>query len=253
MKIASISAFNDNYIWALTAHGHCVVVDPGQASPVQHYLAQHGLRLSGILVTHHHHDHVEGIADLVAQTPVPVFGPDNSAIPHLTHRVSEGDKIALPGLNATLTVLEVPGHTADHVAYYGQQALFCGDTLFAAGCGRVLGGSIEQLFASLQRLAQLPPSTHVYCAHEYTLSNLRFAQQAEPDNAVLIARQQRCAQLRAENQPTLPSLLSEELATNPFLRTSQATIHASAEQFCAQPLATELAVFTQLRAWKNVF
>ncbi|HEX5126139.1 MAG TPA: hydroxyacylglutathione hydrolase [Rhodocyclaceae bacterium] len=253
MEIVPLSAFRDNYIWTLVEEDRCIVVDPGDAVPVLRFLRERSLRLAAILITHRHNDHVGGIGELLAHFSVPVFGPLSEPIPHITHALVEGDIVRPPGLSCSFKVLEVPGHTEGHIAYYGEGILFCGDTLFAAGCGRLLGGTVEQLFESLQRLAALPPKTKVYCTHEYTLSNLRFARAAEPDNQEIAARQQHCEALRANNQITLPSTIGEELNSNPFLRWREATVRANAERAAGHKLDSGLAVFAATRAWKDQF
>ena len=230
--IRAIAAFADNYIWIIEQQGHfpelAVVVDPGQAGPVLDALAARHLKLAAILITHHHADHTGGIADLIAHAPWPdgempqVFGPANEPIEGLTCKLHEGDVVEIPGLDLRLSVIEVPGHTRGHIAYFGfcgsaQPVLFCGDTLFAAGCGRLFEGSPEQMWLSLQKLAGLPPETAVYCAHEYTLSNLKFAHHVFPDNSLIQQRLEKVANARARDQISLPSLISEELLTNPFL------------------------------------
>ena len=253
MEIVPLSAFRDNYIWTLVEGDCCVVVDPGDAAPVLRFMDERRLKLGAILITHRHNDHVGGIGGLLDHTSVPVFGPRSEVIPHRTHALDEGDIVQVPGMPFRFTVMEVPGHTEGHIAYYDNDMVFCGDTLFAAGCGRLLGGTATQLFASLQRLAALPPQTRVYCTHEYTLSNLRFARAAEPDNNDIVIRQEHCETLRAANMPTVPSTIAEELRSNPFLRWREATIKASAEQAAGQILNDDLAVFTATRAWKDKF
>ena len=252
MQIVPLSAFRDNYIWALVAHGQCIVVDPGEAAPVSIFLAQQHLALSAILITHRHNDHIGGVAELRERWPVPVFGPASIGV--VTQAVADGDEVELPGVGGTAAVIAVPGHTEEHIAYLHGKHLFCGDTLFAGGCGRLLGSSTAtELHASLQRIAALPGDTQVCCAHEYTLSNLRFARAVEPENSALQARAATCAALREAGQPTLPSRLADELATNPFLRTSQPAVRRAAEGHAAQALLEPTAVFAALRAWKDVF
>lgn len=257
--IIPIPAFSDNYIWLLRERGQAVVVDPGDAAPVIAYLDGQGIALTAIVNTHHHGDHVDGNAALVARWPVPVFGPAREAIPARTHALVDGEKIALPGLDLELTVLDVPGHTAGHVALAAAATgdhpplAFVGDTLFAGGCGRVFEGTPEQMHASLQRLAALPADTLVYCAHEYTLANLRFAAAVEPANAALVERRQREQDRRDRGQPTVPSTLAEEYLTNPFLRAAEPAVRAAAEAHAGGPLATPAAVFAELRSWKNHF
>jgi hydroxyacylglutathione hydrolase len=217
LSIWGLPAFDDNYLWIVHNGKDAIAVDPGDAAVVSKALQEHGLQLRAILVTHKHADHTGGIARLLAQSPVPVYGSQTDQIPGLTLPVSDGERITIPELNLTLEVIAVPGHTLGHVAYFAasEHALFSGDTLFAGGCGRLFEGSAAQMRASLNRLAALPVDTRVYCAHEYTLSNLRFAAAAEPDNPQVAARLQHVQSLRAENKPSVPSLLADELATNP--------------------------------------
>ena len=254
LVISPIPAFDDNYIWLLRQEGgdQALVVDPGDEEPVIAALADQGLRLAAILLTHHHQDHIGGVDDLLAQWPqARVFGPRDRRIRAVTDPVGEGDVIMPPGLEVPFQVLEVPGHTATHIAYWGGGALFCGDTLFAAGCGRVFDGTFDQLAASLERISGLPAETRVYCAHEYTLANLGFAAWVEPDSPALAERAARARALRAAEQPTVPSTLAEELATNPFLRTGVPAVKAAAEGFAGQALPTSAQVFTALRRWKD--
>ena len=253
LEITPIPAFSDNYIWLLKApdSNRVTVVDPGDAAPVRQRLQAENLELAAILITHHHRDHTGGIAGLLAQWPkCRVYG-HGPRIPHTTDQVSEGDKIRPPGLAAWFEVMEVPGHTADHIAYLGGDNLFCGDTLFAAGCGRVFDGTFEQLSASLRRIAGLPPQTRVYCAHEYTLDNLGFAGWVEPESPALRRRRQADEQSRSSEQPTVPSTLTLELATNPFLRTGEPDVVAAAERFAETNLNGHAGVFRALREWKD--
>lgn len=256
LQIEPIPAFDDNYIWLLRdgagGDGRATVVDPGDADPVVERLRADGLSLGTILLTHHHGDHQGGVADLLALWPdAQVFAPEDQRIRQATRRVGEGDRVAPPGLGTTLEVLDVPGHTATHIAYLGDGALFCGDTLFAAGCGRVFDGSFEQLAASLRRIAALPPETLCYCAHEYTLANLGFAAWVEPQSEALAARRADAEALRARGEPTVPSTLALELATNPFLRTREPGVIAAAQRFAGRPLGDDTAVFAALRRWKD--
>lgn len=253
LEIIPVPAFDDNYIWLLVQGGHAAVVDPGDAEPVLAYLRQHQLTLCAILCTHHHGDHVGGNRELLAAFDVPVFGPAAENIPGRTQKVSEGSKVALPELGIELQVMEVPGHTAGHVAYYGAGSLFCGDTLFACGCGRLFEGTPAQMYDSLSRLAALPGATKVYCAHEYTLANIRFARAVEPGNRDLAQRESRDRASREQGRPTLPSTLDLELRTNPFLRCGQPEVLATATQRAGRSLGDGVAVFAALRAWKNVF
>lgn len=274
MQIHPVPAFEDNYLWVIEDGRHAAVVDPGDEAPVEAFLAAHGLTLTAILVTHHHGDHVGGLEALAARWKCEVFGPAGEPIAGLTTRLREGDRITVPGLGLALEVLDVPGHTAGHIAYFGEVAslqpdtgrrdapgagrvasplLLCGDTLFACGCGRLFEGSPAQMAASLAKLAALPGDTRVYCAHEYTLSNIRFAEVVEPGNAKLKARKARDAGLRARNLPTVPFTIADELDTNPFLRSTAAEVVASASRQAGRELNSPVEVFTVVRAWKNGF
>jgi hydroxyacylglutathione hydrolase len=252
-NIIAIPAFNDNYIWLLRHGDFAAVVDPGVAAPVLEYLAAHGLKLAAILVTHHHGDHTGGVADLLARYPVPVYGPASESIVGVDHPLHDGDRVKLPELDIDFAVLDVGGHTRGHIAYYGASILFCGDTLFAGGCGRLFEGTAEQMWRSLSRLAALPPDTEVYCAHEYTQANLRFALAVEPDNVALRERAFDVAELRSNNRPSVPSSIAMELATNPFLRPRSATVIAAARRFRGAAVDGDEAVFAALREWKNTF
>jgi hydroxyacylglutathione hydrolase len=228
------------------------VVDPGDEEPVLEHLAAAGLELAAILVTHKHGDHVGGIAALKARFPgARVIGPAREPIPGRDLAVQDGDEIVVPGLDERLRVLGVPGHTEDHVAYLGEDVLFCGDTLFAAGCGRVFSGTHEQLHASLQRLAALPPATRVYCAHEYTLANLGFAKWVEPDSPALARREAQDALARRRGEPTIPSTIALECATNPFLRVGEPAVITAAERWAGRRLHGGAEVFRALRTWKD--
>lgn len=251
LHLHPVPAFNDNYLWLLHDQHTAWVVDPGDAAPVQAYLQQHGLALAGILLTHHHADHVGGVAELRQTHGCPVFGPAHEVLPEPLTRLQEGDRVELLGHG--FTVLDVPGHTAGHIAYYcasvnGAPLLFCGDTLFSAGCGRLFEGTPAQMYASLQKIAALPDATQVCCTHEYTLSNLRFALAVEPDNPDLTRHLAHCQTLRDQGLPTLPSTLKLEKRINPFLRAHLPSVA------CAVPPATgPAAVFAALREWKNRF
>lgn len=233
-----------------------MVVDPGDAQPVRDALQRLGLQLQVILVTHHHADHTGGVAELREATGARVFGPLREPMPEPLTRLAHGDTADALGL--TFTVMEVPGHTAGHIAYFcekvpGGPLLFCGDTLFSGGCGRLFEGTPAQMLASLTALSALPGHTRVCCTHEYTLSNLKFALQVEPGNSDLQHYQRWCAAQRAGNLPTLPSTLAQELLINPFLRTRSAEIVACARAHDTTTQADELSVFTTLREWKNQF
>ena len=260
MNLTPLPAFQDNYLWLLHDGQRALVVDPGDAAPVQSYLAAHGLRLEAILVTHHHPDHVGGVDALRDATGARVYGPAHERIPEPLERLSEGDAIEV--LGQRFDVLDVPGHTAGHIAYYcaspaladGAPLLFCGDTLFSGGCGRLFEGTPAQMYASLAKLAALPGRTRVCCTHEYTLSNLKFATAVEPGNTQLIHYRQQCEQRRSHGEPTLPSTIAVENEINPFLRTRVAAVAQAAHGHDPQANpADPVAVFAALRQWKNEF
>jgi hydroxyacylglutathione hydrolase len=250
-KIHCVPAFEDNYIWLIGSEGSPTVaaVDPGDADPVMDYLEQHNLILDAILLTHHHYDHTGGVGELTARYSAKVYGPANEPIPAINQAVREGDVIDLHGLQ--LRVLDTPGHTRGHVCYTNNRLLFCGDTLFGAGCGRLFEGTPEQMYLSLQKIAALPDETLIYCAHEYTLDDLKFALVAEPDNPDMLERQCEALELRRQGVPTVPSTLSLEKKTNPFLRTHIGALKAAAEAFAGHPLASGAEVFATVRRWKD--
>lgn len=250
LQLIPIPAFQDNYIWLLRRGFHAMVVDPGDAAPVIAMLQSQSLQLDAILITHHHGDHIDGVTELLKYSPsTVVYAPKkgNYAFNHLP--VSENDSIYLNHIQADFMVMEIPGHTLDHIAYYGANYLFCGDTLFSAGCGRLFEGTPQQMLHSLQRLAALPPTTEVCCGHEYTLHNLAFAMRLDPANQALHERLQQAKQLREAGKPTLPSTLAIELATNPFLRCDTAALQTSSGSENPHPLA----VFTAIRQLRNHF
>lgn len=256
MKLIPLPAFQDNYLWVLHDGRRAIVVDPGDAQPVLACLQRDRLQLEAILVTHHHPDHIGGLDALRDATGAAVYGPARERIPEPFTRLAEGDVVNALGL--AFRVLDVPGHTAGHVAYYcpdvdGRPLLFCGDTLFSAGCGRLFEGTAAQMLASLDKLAALPGATRVCCTHEYTLSNLKFARAVEPGNAELIQYQQRCEELRARNQPTLPSSIEQEKLVNPFLRTRLPGVAQAARAHDTATSPDEVGVFATLRHWKNQF
>jgi len=252
VNIIRIPAFKDNYIWLLYRGLFAVVVDPGDANPVIEILKQKGLVLGAILVTHYHQDHQGGVAKLLEYCPANVYGPAHEPVTALTHPLHGGETLYLQGLDAELQVISTPGHTLGHVSYYGAQHLFCGDTLFGAGGGRIFGGTPVQMHDSLMRLAALPDETLVYCAHEYTESNLRFALAVEPDSRLLHQRVNEVAVARAKGWASVPSTLELEKATNPFLRCDMPEVIQSAQTVDKQ--ANEPAsVFSVLREWKNRF
>lgn len=266
LTVVAVPAFKDNYLWLACRGRDAIVVDPGDAAPIERALAQRGLTLRAILLTHHHPDHVGGVQALLEArrengpgAPFVVYGPATEPIAGVTHRLREGDRIAIEAPRIAFDVLDVPGHTSGHIAYVSVDGdacppiLFCGDTLFAAGCGRLFEGTPAQMHASLSKLAALPPETRVYCAHEYTQNNLRFAQAVEPRSAALAARVSDAAALRARGEPTVPSTIALERATNPFLRVAEATVREAAEHRSTGAADSPVATFAALRSWKDVF
>jgi len=253
MAIHAVPAFKDNYIWVLEAGGKAVAVDPGDDAPVEQFLEKRGLVLAAVLATHHHADHVGGLPALARHWKCPTFGPAREVEAHLDHRLTEGDRFQVPGLDLELEAIDIPGHTAGHIALFGGGVLFCGDTLFACGCGRLFEGTPAQMLDSLTKLARLPAATRAYCGHEYTLSNIRFAEAVEPGNRELAQRKSRDAARRDRGEPTVPSTIGEELATNPFLRCGEPGVIAAAERHAGRRLAGTVEVFAEIREWKNGF
>lgn len=256
MNLIPLPAFQDNYLWLLHDGQRALVVDPGDAAPVEGFLSAHGLQLDAILVTHHHADHTGGVAALRAATGARVYGPATEPIPGPCEPLAEGDRIEVLGLS--FDILDVPGHTAGHIAYYGQDVdgaplVFCGDTLFSGGCGRLFEGTPAQMLHSLYKLAALPGATRVCCTHEYTLGNLKFATAVEPGNSQLILYRQQCEQRRSRGEPTLPSTIALEQEINPFLRARQPAVAQSAHRHGGAEEGDEVAVFAALRQWKNEF
>ena len=250
-----IPAFSDNYIWLIhdTTLQRGLIVDPGDAKPVIDYLVQQNIQLDAILITHHHHDHTGGVQNLLKHANVPVYGPKNSQFDLISHTLCENDQINTSVGNLSFKIIETPGHTRDHIAYFDGKRLFCGDTLFLGGCGRLFEGSAEQMLTSLSKLASLPDSTEVYCAHEYTLANLAFAIQLEPDNNTLTDRFAEVTKLRKTSHVSVPALLSLEKATNPFLRAHTDSLKASVEKITQRTLSDSLAVFSAVRTMKDRF
>jgi hydroxyacylglutathione hydrolase len=253
LRIHTVPAFQDNYFWLFHAEGErdAWIVDPGDAEPVERALAEHDLRLAGIVVTHHHFDHTGGVSQLAAAHGASVTGPDSEKIDGVSDVVREGDAVTFAGVR--FEVLEVPGHTLDHIAYHAPEAgvLFCGDTLFAGGCGRLFEGTPAQMHGSLSKLAALPPETRVYCAHEYTLANLAFAERVEPESRELAERIAEARALRDAGRPTVPSTIALEHATNPFLRVAEPSVVEAAREHAGAPLEGPESVLAEVRRWKD--
>ncbi|MEE9328100.1 MAG: hydroxyacylglutathione hydrolase [Cocleimonas sp.] len=257
--IITVPAFSDNYIWLVCDENkqYAAIVDPGEARPVIATLEESNIQPIALLITHFHHDHVGGITDLLEKYPdLPVYGPHNEKIPQMTHPLKGDETVAFDKLDCDFQVMNVYGHTAGHIAYYTKDAngngkLFCGDTLFAGGCGRVFNGTMKQLHDSLQKISQLPEDTLIYCAHEYTLDNLGFAKWVEPDSGDILTREEADRNLIDKDQATVPSLLSLELSTNPFMRTHLPHVQERVADATGKALADSVDVFTAMRNWKD--
>jgi hydroxyacylglutathione hydrolase len=257
LLVTCVPAFDDNYLWLIHGiggtHHRVAVVDPGDPECIESALTASNLTLDAILVTHHHRDHTGGVETLAHTFSCPVYGPAGENIPALTHPLKEGDTVILPTLDLRFEVLDVPGHTAGHIAYVGHGAVFCGDTLFSGGCGRLFEGTAAQMLASLDKLAALSPDTAVYCAHEYTASNLKFALAVEPDNTDLVDYAAEVTRLRANGIATIPSTIGRERAINPFLRSREHSVETRVWTESQVESASESETFRLLREWKNRF
>lgn len=255
LNVRPVRAFSDNYIWLIdTARAPALVaVDPGDAAPVIAELQRSGSSLAAILLTHHHPDHIGGVPELLRHWPVPVIGPEDTRIARRTRTVRDGERCELSELGLSFEILQVPGHTVSHIAFWGHGALFCGDTLFSAGCGRMFEGTPIQMSASLTKLRNLPPDTRVFCGHEYTAANLRFALTVDPGNRRAQEYLTHVERLRAADSPTLPSNLGLEIQVNPFLRCDDPAVVRAAETHAGRPLEGMAEVFGVLRAWKDQF
>lgn len=257
MNIKYIEIFNDNYIWLIVSTDglRAVAVDPGDSRALLAYLAEHNIILTDILITHHHMDHTGGVLDLARHYDLNVYGPAFENIPGVKVKLQEGNKISLQSIGIEFVILDIPGHTLGHIAYYSEECavLFCGDTLFSAGCGRVFEGTFQQMYLSLQKLRNLPVNTQVYCTHEYTLNNLKFAQFIEPENSAIIAKLANVKKLRAKQQPSLPSTLAVEQQINPFLRCTEPELLQSLQINKGVRLANAEQTFKYLRELKDNF
>src|SRR5580692_12391354 len=256
IDVRPVRAFADNYIWLIESPrvpGRVVAVDPGDAAPVRAELRRSGASLAAILLTHHHPDHIGGVAGLLELGPLPVIGPEDARIALRNRTVRDGERCELPDLGLGFEILAVPGHTLSHIAFWGHGALFCGDTLFSAGCGRMFEGTATQMNASLTRLRDLPPETRMFCGHEYTAANLRFALTVDPANDAALEYRSTVDRVRAAGHPSLPSTLGLEIRVNPFLRCEAPAVVAAAERHAGRPLHGAAEVFGTLRAWKDQF
>ncbi|GAA6206507.1 hydroxyacylglutathione hydrolase [Thalassotalea sp. SU-HH00458] len=258
--ISPIKAFKDNYIWTITSKSseHLVLVDPGDAKVCIEYIEKHNKTLTAILITHHHADHIGGIEELHQycqnkQWPLAIYTPLQENIPFATQKLQQGDTVELPNIDLIFNVIDLPGHTLGHIAYYADDILFCGDTLFSGGCGRIFEGTPQQMHTSLNRLSELPERTRVYCTHEYTLANLTFALTVDPTNIELIHYYNQVKSIRAEDKITLPSSILREKQINPFLRCHDEKIRESVEEYFERTMHSTLETFTNLRGWKDNF
>ncbi|MGH8529532.1 MAG: hydroxyacylglutathione hydrolase [Nevskiales bacterium] len=255
----AIPALHDNYIWALRGRGEearrFAVVDPGEAAAVRAWLRAQQAELAAVLITHHHWDHTGGIAELLREHAVPVYGPaqERAPIPGLSHPLQGGEQFTIDALGLSFDVVHVPGHTLGAIAFYGHGWLFSGDTLFSAGCGRLFEGTPAMMHSSLSRLAALPPATQIFCGHEYTLANLQFARVVEPDNVAVAQKLAAVRRLRDRGQPSLPSTLADEQACNPFLRCAHADVQAAVSEQLGRTVSDEIETFAGLRRWKDQF
>ena len=250
-EVIPLRALSDNYVWTIRDGKCAAVVDPGDARPVIDYLEREKLELVAILNTHHHNDHVGGNAGLLARWKVPVFGPHDERIAQVTNRLKEGERCKLPHFGIEFGVMEIPAHTRSHIAFHGAGMVFSGDTLFAVGCGRLFEGTPKQMHDALTKLMQLPDDTRVYCGHEYTVSNIRFALAVEPDNAALRELDVKAKKLRERDLPTLPSTIGQEKATNPFVRVREPAVIAAANRYAGKALNDPVSVLGCIREWKN--
>ncbi len=252
-SIVPIKAFHDNYIWCLRNGENAVVVDPGDANPVFDYLNKEKLNLVGILITHHHPDHVGGNKTLLSKFQVPIYGPKKEKIPGITHCLEEGDQIFIKDINQNFRIIDIPGHTLGHIGYYNDKLLFCGDTLFSCGCGRLFEGTPKQMYQSLAKIAGLPDEIMIFCGHEYTEANINFALSVEPENKNLSDFQNKVKLLRDQGLPSLPVRLSQEKQTNPFLRVHKPNIARTLINNRKVSSTHPKDVFAALRKWKDYF